>query len=96
MMKFPFKVNSWFRSAALNQILGGSKTSDHMTGRAVDITTENNKKVFDFIRNNLTFDQLIWEEGDDNQPAWIHVSYREGNNRNQVLRYRNKKYEAYN
>lgn len=67
-----------------------------MTGRAVDITTENNKKVFDFIRNNLTFDQLIWEEGDDNQPAWIHVSYREGNNRNQVLRYRNKKYEAYN
>jgi hypothetical protein len=67
-----------------------------MTGRAVDITTENNKKVFDFIRNNLTFDQLIWEEGDDSQPAWIHVSYREGNNRNQVLRYRNKKYEAYN
>ena len=57
-----------------------------MNGAAADIDVQDNKEVFDFIKNNLQFDQLIWEFGNDKQPDWVHVSYHYGHNRGQVLK----------
>lgn len=81
----PITVNSGFRSPALNKAVKGSATSDHMTGRAADITggsPAENKKLFYMIQSlGLPFDQLI----DEKHFSWVHVSYREGANRKQVL-----------
>ena len=83
----PIIVTSGYRCEALNKAVGGSKTSDHMKGCAVDIvgtpnTKMENKRLFNLIQSlNLPFDQLIDEKNFD----WVHVSYREGNNRKQVL-----------
>lgn len=81
----PIKINSGYRSKALNSKVGGSKTSDHMLGRAADITagsTAQNKKLFDLILTlGLQYDQLIDEKG----YKWIHISYRSVGNRNQIL-----------
>ena len=78
-------VNSGFRSYAVNRAVGGARNSQHMLGEAADITVhskEGNKKLFEFIRDNLSFDQLI----DERDFSWIHVSYRsEQENRNQIL-----------
>jgi hypothetical protein len=86
----PIKVSSGFRSEALNKKVGGSKTSDHMKGCALDIdmdgTSITNKQVFDYIRTHLQFRQLIWEFGTDTNPDWVHVSYVRGDNKKQVLR----------
>jgi D-alanyl-D-alanine dipeptidase len=84
-------VTSGFRSLALNKAIGGSKTSEHMEGRALDLDGDvfggvTNKEIFDYIKNNLEFNQLIWEFGDKDSPDWVHVSYREGSNKRQVLR----------
>jgi zinc D-Ala-D-Ala carboxypeptidase len=87
----PLTVSSFFRSKALNDATkGASATSQHMTGEAMDIDADGssitNKQVFDFIKNNLDFDQLIWEFGNATNPAWVHVSLkRVGKNRKQVL-----------
>lgn len=81
----PIRVNSGFRCPALNKAVKGSATSDHMTGRAADITggsPAENKKLFYMIQElGLPFDQLI----DEKHFSWVHVSYREGANRKQVL-----------
>ncbi len=80
----PIRVNSGYRCKELNKAVKGSKTSQHMSGEAADIDTgdrQQNKLLFEYIRNNLPYDQLIWEHGGD----WVHVSYREGDNRKQVL-----------
>jgi hypothetical protein len=80
----PIKINSFFRNKALNVAVGGSKTSQHRFGKAIDIdagSVAENKKLFDYIKDNLEFDQLIWEKGG----AWVHVSYNKGNNRKQIL-----------
>jgi zinc D-Ala-D-Ala carboxypeptidase len=86
----PIKVSSGFRSEALNKKVGGSKTSDHMKGCALDIDMDGmsitNKQVFDYIRTHLQFRQLIWEFGTDTNPDWVHVSYVKGDNKKQVLR----------
>ena len=87
----PIQVTSFFRSAKINKAIGGvqrgNTVSQHARGEAVDIdTTSDNRKLFDYIKDNLPFDQLIWENGDDNIPGWIHVSYTETRNRKQVLR----------
>lgn len=87
----PLTVNSFFRSKRLNRAIGGSPTSQHCTGEAIDIDGSDsgvsNKKIFDYIREHLPFDQLIWEYGTDSQPLWVHVSYSSaGRNRRQVLR----------
>lgn len=78
-------VNSGYRSLALNKRVGGSATSDHMLGRAADITAgtkADNKKLFDLILSlKLPFDQII----DEKDYKWIHISYRATDNRNQVL-----------
>ena len=83
----PIKVNSMFRSLKLNTGLGGSKTSSHMTGNAIDITSmggKTNLEMFHYIKDNLDFDQLIWEYGVE--PRWLHVSFvNKKKNRNQVL-----------
>ena len=82
----PIKVNSMFRSLELNTALKGSKTSSHMKGEAMDITSmggKSNLEMFHYIKDNLCFDQLIWEFG--KEPKWLHVSFNKDNNRKQVL-----------
>ena len=84
----PIKINSFYRSKALNlAIPGSSLTSQHSYGQAMDIdTTSDNKKLFDYIKNNLDFDQLIWEFGNESNPDWVHVSYKKTGNRKQILK----------
>jgi len=87
----PIAVSSGFRSKELNKAVGGSKTSEHMVGRALDLDADihggvTNKEIFEFIKKNLEFNQLIWEFGDDENPEWVHVSYHKGNNKKRVLR----------
>ena len=80
----PIIVNSGYRCEALNKAVNGSKTSQHLTGQAVDIDTnskEDNKKLFEYIKDNMDFDQLINEK----DYSWLHVSYNKKNNRKQVL-----------
>lgn len=90
--KTPIIISSGYRSEKLNRLVPGTSiTSQHCSGEAIDIdmdgTKIKNKQIFDFIKNNLDFDQLIWEFGDDNNPAWVHVSYESsGKQRKQVLR----------
>jgi hypothetical protein len=84
----PIKVNSFFRSEKLNTGIGGSKTSSHLKGQAIDLTTmglKTNKQIFDYIKDNLEYDQLIWEYGRVN-PKWIHVSFNSVKNRKQAFR----------
>lgn len=80
----PIKVNSGYRCEALNEAVGGSPTSQHKLYEAVDITVgtkKGNKKLFNYIKDNLPFDQLI----NESNFSWVHVSYREGRLRKQVL-----------
>ena len=75
----PIKINSFFRSAELNTAIGGSKTSQHCKGQAMDIDDTfgrmSNAEMYHFIKEHLDFDQMIWEFGDDDNPNWVHVSY---------------------
>lgn len=80
----PIKISSFFRNEALNRAVGGAKTSQHRFGKAIDIdagSVAENKKLFDWVKENVEFDQVIWEKGG----AWVHVSYNKGKNRRQVL-----------
>ena len=83
-------VSSFYRSKDLNKAIGGSKTSQHCKGEAIDIddvySKATNADFFNYIKDNLEFDQLIWEFGDDTNPAWVHASYCLGNNRMRVLK----------
>jgi hypothetical protein len=87
----PIFISSGYRSAALNKATkGASTTSQHSKGEALDIdmdgTEISNKQVFNFIKENLNFDQLIWEFGTDKNPDWVHVSYSAtGKQRKQIL-----------
>lgn len=85
---FPIKITSGLRVPALNKAVGGSATSQHTKGEAVDINVSGkNKIIFDWIVNNLDYDQVIWEFGTDLEPSWIHVSYKKNEvNRNQKLK----------
>ncbi|HNW91226.1 MAG TPA: D-Ala-D-Ala carboxypeptidase family metallohydrolase, partial [Bacteroidales bacterium] len=85
----PIKITSFFRSWALNRAIGGSASSQHVLGQAIDMEhTEGftNLEIFNLIRQRGIFDQLIWEHGTDFEPDWVHVSYRPTNNRKQVLK----------
>jgi|TARA_E500000305_G_scaffold106810_1_gene105931 zinc D-Ala-D-Ala carboxypeptidase len=88
----PVKITSMFRSAALNEALGGSSsTSQHMKGQAMDLDDvygyKSNAEMYHWIKENLSFDQLIWEFGTDMNPNWIHVSYvSEEDNRKRCLK----------
>lgn len=84
----PIKINSFYRSDLLNRAVKGSLTSQHKKGEAIDIdagSKEENKKLFDYIKNHLEFDQLLWEYGNSKGPDWVHVSYNKNKNRKQVL-----------
>lgn len=85
----PIRISSGYRSEKLNKAVGGSKTSQHNKGQALDLvatTGFTNKDIFDYIKNNLEFDQMIWEFGTDKNPDWVHISYNKGKNRKQVLK----------
>jgi zinc D-Ala-D-Ala carboxypeptidase len=85
----PIIITSGLRVPALNKAIGGSSTSQHcaLRGAAADIDMdEKNTEVFNYIKDNLVFDQLIWEFGDDKCPDWVHVSYHYGHNRSQILK----------
>lgn len=77
----PIKINSFYRSEKLNIAIGGAKKSQHIKGEAIDLTAgsvEENRKLYDWICENLEFDQAIWEYGG----RWIHISYKMNDNRN--------------
>ena len=87
----PIKVNSFFRSVELNKAIGGSSRSQHCQGRAIDIDDTyghaTNAEMFNWVKENLNFDQMIWEFGDDENPDWVHISWvSEDQNRNRCLR----------
>ena len=87
----PIGISSGFRSIELNNRIGGAKKSQHMEGKALDIDGDilggvSNKEIFEYIKNNCIFDQLIWEFGTDKNPDWVHVSYVKGPNRKQKLK----------
>jgi len=90
--RVPIGISSGYRSDELNDAIGGSRRSQHITGQALDIDADiygkvSNRQIFDYIKDNLEFDQLIWEFGDDNNPAWVHVSYKkDSENRMEVLK----------
>lgn len=86
-------ISSFFRSIRLNSLIGGSSSSQHcaLKGAALDLDADvyggvTNLQIFEFIRDNLEFDQLIWEFGTNLQPDWVHVSFNFGENRGNVLR----------
>lgn len=87
--KTPLRVSSFYRCLKLNTAVGGAKNSQHKTGQAIDIQgtgNVSNKAIFEFIKNNLEFDQLIWEFGNETNPAWVHVSYvSKEKNRKQII-----------
>jgi hypothetical protein len=90
----PIWISSGYRSKALNDVTpGSSATSQHCSGEAADLDQDGrgtgitNKMVFDYIKDHLTFDQLIFEYGTDANPDWVHVSWEStGKQRKQVLR----------
>ena len=90
--KTPIFISSGYRSKELNELIKGSATSQHCKGQAIDIDMDGgngevtNRMVFDFIKNKLDFDQLIWEFGTDFNHDWVHVSYVKGKNRKQKLK----------
>jgi len=86
----PIYISSFYRCHELNTAIGGSAKSQHCLGEAIDIddvySKATNADFFNYIKDHLEFDQLIWEFGDDTNPAWVHVSYRLGNNRMRILK----------
>ena len=78
----PIKVNSFFRGKPVNTAIGGSRTSQHMKGQAIDIDDtfgyKTNAEMYHYIKNNLDFDQMVWEFGTeypDGNPNWVHISW---------------------
>jgi hypothetical protein len=87
----PIHISSGYRSKELNAAVGGSSSSQHCQGEAIDIdmdgTTITNAEIFNYIKDNLNFDQLLWEFGNDSNPDWVHVSYEStGKQRKQILK----------
>jgi len=89
----PIHISSGYRSKELNAAIGGASSSQHCQGEAVDIDMDgsssgvSNADVFKYIKDNLTFDQLIWEFGSDSNPDWVHASYEStGKQRKQILK----------
>ena len=87
----PIKIGSGFRSQALNKEVGGVWNSQHLKGQAVDLCIDGDlkkgKKWFNYIKDHLPFDQLIWEHNEKGT-YWVHVSFvfpDFGKNRHQVI-----------
>jgi hypothetical protein len=85
----PIHISSGYRIMNLNQAIKGSITSQHCRGEAIDIDMKGDKvtnaQIFHWIKDNLKYDQLLWEFGDKKNPDWVHVSYTK-ENRQQTLR----------
>ena len=98
----PIKINSFFRCPELNKAIGGSSKSQHCHGQAIDIDDTYgkvaNSEMYHYIKENLDFDQMMWEFGDEDNPNWVHVSYvSEEDNRRRCLRaYRSNNKMLYN
>ena len=75
----PIKINSFFRGEPVNTAIGGSRKSQHMKGQAIDIDDtfrhKTNAEMYYYIKDNLDFDQMIWEFGDNKNPNWLHISW---------------------
>ena len=78
----PIKINSFFRGEPVNTAIGGSRRSQHMKGQAIDIDDtfrhKTNAEMFHYIKDNLDFDQMVWEFGTEypnGNPNWVHISY---------------------
>ena len=87
----PISINSFYRSPKLNSAIGGSTSSQHCKGCALDIDDtygyKTNAEMFEYIKCNLDYDQMIWEFGNDTNPDWVHVSYvSEDVNRRRLLK----------
>ena len=87
----PINISSGYRSKTLNHYIGGSLNSQHCEGKAADIDMDGmfgacNTEIFNYIKDSLDFDQLIWEFGTKDAPDWVHVSYNGAKNRKQMLR----------
>ena len=87
----PIKINSFYRGPELNKAIGGSKKSQHCKGQAMDIDDvfghKTNAQMYHWIKENLNYDQMIWEFGDEDNPDWVHVSYVDADtNRNRCLK----------
>ena len=87
----PIRINSFFRGPELNTAIGGSSKSQHCKGQAMDVDdggcNKTNAEMYKFIKDELEFDQMIWEFGDDDNPNWVHVSYvSKESNRNRCLK----------
>ena len=87
----PIKINSFYRGPQLNKAIGGSAKSQHCHGQAIDIDDTyghaSNAEMFNWIKANLDYDQMIWEFGTDENPNWVHVSYVDkASNRNRCLK----------
>ena len=98
-VEHPIKVNSFYRCEKLNKGLRSSGSSQHLTGNAIDITSmggKTNLEMFHFIKDNLDFDQLIWEYGVE--PRWLHVSYKNKKDNRKLVLITKKKgiYRVYN
>lgn len=94
----PIIITSGFRSEKLNKAIGGSNSSQHMTGEAADMTCYNNLYLYELIKNNLLYDQLIYETSDIKKDGrvigkkeWVHCSYRHKGNRKQAFKMHNGK-----
>ena len=93
----PIKIGSGFRCQELNKKVGGVYNSQHLKGQAADIDIQGDmafgRKIFDYIRDHLPFDQLIWEHSKSGT-YWVHVSFVYpdfGKNRRQVINNLEKK-----
>ena len=91
--RVPIRISSGYRSKSLNSYIAGSMSSQHCKGEAIDIDMDGNPhgitnaQIFQYIKNNLPFDQLIWEFGTNENPDWVHVSYSStGKQRKQALK----------
>ena len=87
----PIKINSFYRGPELNKAIGGSAKSQHCHGQAIDIDDTfghaTNAEMYNWVKENLDYDQMIWEFGDDKNPNWVHISYvNPEENRNRCLK----------
>jgi hypothetical protein len=93
-IKFGFKIpiSSGYRSLLLNTKIGGASNSEHCSGNAADLDLDminskyTNKDLFNYIKDNLKFRQLIWEFGDGDNPNWVHVSFNPKDNKKEILK----------
>lgn len=81
-------INSCYRNEKVNKLVGGSSKSQHCNGQAIDLSVNGkyrNREIIQYIFDNkLDYDQIIWEYGDNVNPAWVHVSLKKENNRKKL------------